>query len=89
MSVLGQNAQPTCKEPPAFEDTEHFRKVLSVVGRTGCALALRMIREESSEEMCAVLQSVFTQKQLDLVRYVGVDNPSGKLYHDLKKYFRT
>ena len=64
-----------------------MRKVVSVVGRTGCLLALRMVREESAEHLAAEGRSWFTEEQRSRVRFIGCDNPSASLFDALKKTF--
>ena len=88
LAIMGQapvSVQGTKRKASAFAENECYRKVVSVVGRTGCLLALRMVREESADEIGQELRRCFTDEQLGQVRYVGADNPSRHMLETLQK----
>ena len=62
MSVIGQTPHPSSTASAAFAEDEHYRKVMTFVGSTGCPLALRMVREESADAMCSELQRVCSRR---------------------------
>ena len=90
LSIMGQTPatlDARARAEAAYSEEEHLRKVVSVVGRTGCLLALRMVREESAEHLAAEGRSWFTEEQRSRVRFIGCDNPSASLFDALKKTF--
>ena len=88
LGIMGQSGAAAVRknaDAAAMAEADHLRKLVTVRGRSGCVLALRLVREESVECIARVLLECFTEEQRLQVRYVGVDNPSRAMHLAFKQ----
>ena len=68
----------------SFGDDIAWRRLLTVRGRSGAALLLHPLQDESALQIAEALSSNFSAKQLASIVHVATDSPSGKLYGELR-----
>ncbi|CAE7810987.1 unnamed protein product [Symbiodinium sp. CCMP2592] len=69
----------------AFTENLSLRRVFTVRGRTSAVLLMRAARSEDAETACRLLAEEFPASALQQVAFVAADNPSRKLYSELKR----
>ena len=67
-----------------FGDDFAWRRLLTIRGRTGAVLLLYPLQDESTSKMVEALSPNFTQAQLAAIVHIASDNPSEKLYFELR-----
>ena len=90
LAIMGQASGASIRkdaDAAAMPEEEHLRRLVTVRGRSGSVLALRLVREEAVFDIAAQLRECFTPEQLAQVKFVGVDQPSRKWHVDLKHVF--
>ena len=90
LGIMGQAGAAAIRADAAaaaMSEAAHLRRLVTVRGRSGSVLALRLVREESAEEIAAQLDTVFTLEQRMQVKFIGVDNPSGAMHRTFQKIF--
>lgn len=69
----------------AMAESQNLRRVVTIRGRSGAVLGLRMVREESADIVTHELLRSFDRRYLDQIRFLGVDNPSGAMFQLFNK----
>ena len=90
LAIMGQAGAAAIREDAcaaAMTEEEHFRRLVTVRGRSGAVLALRLVREESSVDVAKNFQECFTLEQREQVRFMSVDNPSHTMHQAFCKVF--
>ncbi|CAE7614134.1 unnamed protein product [Symbiodinium necroappetens] len=68
----------------AFTENMSLRRVFMVRGRTSAVLLMKAARSEDAETACRLLAEEFPASALQQISFVAADNPSRKLYSELK-----
>ena len=88
--VKGQEdyrASKAKREDAPFPDSEAWRRVLSVCGRTGAVVGLPLIKNEGSDEISSALGELMDATMRAQVIACSMDNCSQELYQALKELF--
>ena len=88
MTVQGQaNYRPSAqvRNAACFDDEHSLRRVLTIRGRTGAVLGIVPVPSEDSPKIKESLCQLFSNQALLQVRYLATDNPSPKLFRELKE----
>ena len=67
-----------------FGDDVAWRRLLTIRGRTGAVLMMHPLQNESSEQLVDALTQHFSVDQLRAVVHIGTEQPSEKLFNQLK-----
>ena len=90
LGIMGQAGAAVVRkdaDAAAMPEASHLRKLVTVRGRSGAVLALRLVREESADEIAAQVLNCFSEEQRQQVKFVGVDNPSRAMHVAFKAVF--
>ena len=68
-----------------FGDDMAWRRLLTISGRTGAVLLMHPLQNESSEQVVDALTQNFSADQLRAIVHVGTDQPSEKLFNQMKE----
>ena len=88
MTVQGQanyRASAQTRNAACFDDEHSLRRVLTIRGRTGAVLGMVPVPSEESPKIKESLRNLFSNQALFQVRYLATDNPSPKLFRELKE----
>ena len=88
MTVQGQanfRASAQTRYAACFDDEHSLRRVLTIRGRTGAVLGMVPVPSEESPKIKESLRNLFSNQALFQVRYLATDNPSPKLFRELKE----
>ena len=88
MTVQGQanyRASAQTRNAACFDDEHSLRRVLTIRGRTGAVLGMVPVPSEESPKIKESLRNLFCNQALFQVRYLATDNPSPKLFRELKE----
>jgi hypothetical protein len=88
LSVRGQASYRAPREVRAmapFDDSNSYRKIMTVRGRTGAVLSMEPLPGEKAEDLRAGLAASLSQQALAQVRFMSVDDPSAKLLEVLRE----
>ena len=87
MAVEGQanyRASAVVRNVACFDDAHALRRVLTVRGRTGAVVGIVPVSAEDAPEIKECLTRLLSASALSQVRYLATDNPSPKLFRELK-----
>ena len=90
LGIMGQSGASAVRKnvhAAAMPEADHLRKLVTVRGRSGGVLALRLVREESVDGIARQVLECFSEEQRLQVKYVGVDNPSRAMHVAFKQVF--
>ena len=79
LAIMGQASGANIRknaDAAAMPEEAHLRRLVTVRGRSGSVLALRLVREEAGLDIAAQLKEWFSSEQLAQVKFIGVDQPS-------------
>ena len=88
MKLMGQasyRAPQSVRNEAPFGDDVAWRRLLTIRGRTGAVLLMHPLQNESSEQVVDALVQNFSADQLRSVVHIGTDQPSEKLFSQLKE----
>ena len=88
MKLMGQasyRAPQSVRNEAPFGDDVAWRRLLTIRGRTGAVLLMHPLQNESSEHVVDALVQNFSADQLRSVVHIGTDQPSEKLFSQLKE----
>ena len=78
MSLIGQanyKASKETKADAAVPDKDSRRRVVSLIGRSGALVFLKLLRGEAPETLCEAFDINLNIQVKQQVRYIGCDNP--------------
>ncbi|CAE7313385.1 unnamed protein product [Symbiodinium sp. CCMP2456] len=87
MKLMGQasyRSPKSVRNEAPFGDDVAWRRLLTIRGRTGAVLLLHPLQNESADQVVDALAQNFSAEQLRAVVHVGTDQPSEKLFNELK-----
>ena len=87
MAIKGQanyRSSKAVRDAACFGDNEALRRVLTIRGRTGAVLAIKLIKSEEATEIAQCLEEVMSVSARNQVHYLTTDSPSHKLMQHLK-----
>ena len=87
LSLLGQpkfNDPPSVRQQFPYTGESDITRVISIRGRSGAVLGLIPAAGEGPSHILHCLQSALPERGLQQVEHIAVDNPSGKLFQELK-----
>lgn len=87
LSLLGQpkfNDPPSVRQQFPYTGESSITRVISIRGRSGAVLGLIPAAGEGPSHILHCLQSALPERGLQQVEHIAVDNPSGKLFQELK-----
>ena len=87
MAIKGQanyRSSKAVRDAACFGDNEALRRVLTIRGRTGAVLAIKLIKSEEATEIAQCLEEVMSVSARNQVHYLATDSPSHKLMQHLK-----
>ena len=87
MKLMGQasyRSPKSVRNEAPFGDDVAWRRLLTIRGRTGAVLLLHPLQNESADQVVDALAQNLSADQLRAVVHVGTDQPSEKLFNQLK-----
>ncbi|OLP92700.1 LINE-1 retrotransposable element ORF2 protein [Symbiodinium microadriaticum] len=87
MKLMGQasyRSPKSVRNEAPFGDDVAWRRLLTIRGRTGAVLLLHPLQNESADQVVDALAQNFSADQLRAVVHAGTDQPSEKLFNQLK-----